>query len=279
MKLVKKIVPSSLLLFVFCTACSTEAKTEPKHEPGATGGLSEAEFKKLHELRGDKAPAPKGEMIEIPGAKAYLSLPKGAKPPLPGIVVIHEWWGLNEHIKHWTDRLADEGYAALAVDLYGGKVADNPNDAMKYMRAVDQKAALDICKYAEMFLRDDGRIQAQKTACIGWCFGGGQSLQMALNIPTLSAVVIYYGQPVYDLAKLKAIQAPMLAIFGNKDRSFTPERVNRFEKALKEAGRTYQILRYDANHAFANPSSARYDQKAATEAWKHVREFLAKNLK
>lgn len=270
-----KLVPALIVLPVLLVACSTEAKTEPE----TMGGLSEAEFKKLHELRGDKSPAPRGQMVDLSGGKAYLSMPAGAKPGLPGIVVIHEWWGLNQHIKHFTDRLADEGYAALAVDLYGGNVADNRDDASKYMRAVDKNAALETCKRAEKLLREDGRIRARKTASIGWCFGGVQSLQMALNIPTLNAAVIYYGHLVDDPEKLKAIQAPLLGIFGNQDRSISPAKVDAFEKGLKAAGRTYQILRYDANHAFANPSSARYDQKSATEAWKQVREFLAQNLR
>jgi len=276
MNLVNKIVPA---LLVLCAGCSTEAEAGKPEKTPATGGLSEAEFKKLHELRRETSPAPRGEMIELPGGKAYLSLPSGAKAPLPGIVVIHEWWGLNQHIKHWTDRLADEGYAALAVDLYGGRVADNRNDAMSYMRGVDPEAALSTCEAAEAFLREDARIKAPKTASIGWCFGGGQSLRMALNVPTLDAAVIYYGHLVDDPEKLKAIRASVLGIFGNQDRSINPDAVNRFEKGLRAAGGRYRILRYDANHAFANPSSARYAQDSATDAWKHVREFLATNLR
>ncbi len=277
MNLAFKIVPVVFALpalLVLCVGCST--KTEAKTE-----GLAEADFKKLHELRGDKAPAPRGEMIDLDGTKAYLSLPAGAsaKAPLPGVVVIHEWWGLNQHIKHWTDRLADEGYAALAVDLYGGNVADNRNDAMKYMRSVDREAALATCKRAERFLREDPRTRAPKTASIGWCFGGAQSLRMALNIPTLDAAVIYYGHLVDDPEQLKSIQAAVLGVFGNQDRSINPAAVSRFEKGLQEAGRSYRILRYDANHAFANPSSARYAQEAATDAWKQVREFLHTELR
>ena len=92
-------------------------------DTGLTGSISEEQFMALHDLTTEKAPAPKGEMIDLAGGRAYLSLPEKAQAPLPGIVVIHEWWGLNDHIKHWADRLAAEGYAALAVDLYGGKVA------------------------------------------------------------------------------------------------------------------------------------------------------------
>src|SRR5689334_2353382 len=101
------------------------------------GGLSEEEFAALHTLREDGAPALKGEMVQLTdGTQAYLSLPPGASSPLPGVVVIHEWWGLNEHIKHWADRLAADGYAALAVDLYGGVVASDRETAMATMKKV-----------------------------------------------------------------------------------------------------------------------------------------------
>jgi carboxymethylenebutenolidase len=195
------------------------------------------------------------------------------------VIVIHEWWGLNEHIQHWTDRLAEDGYAALAVDLYGGKVARTPDEAMAAMKAVDDAAALKALRAAHRFLETDARVKAPRTASIGWCFGGAWSLQLALNEPALDAAVIYYGRLVTDPQKLKAIQGPVLGVFGNKDEGIPPKAVDEFDKALHEAGVAHTILRYDAQHAFANPSGARYDQKAADEAWRHVRAFLAGRLK
>jgi len=255
----------------------TRAQDKPA-EPGPTGGLSEEEFKALHQLTGKKSPAPKGTMIDLDGTRAYLSLPKG-EPPFPGVVVIHEWWGLNGHIEHWADRLAADGYAALAVDLYGGNVAENPDEAMRYMKAVDAEKAQSILKRAHAFLKEDARVKSAKRGCIGWCFGGGWSLRLAIAAPDLDAAVMYYGQPVLDPAELKAIHAPLLGIFANRDKSFTPEKVDEFEKALTAAGVKHKILRYDADHAFANPSGARYDEKAAAAAWAEARAFLAEHLK
>ena len=139
-------------------------KKKEATDTGLTGVLSEEGFKALHELTDEKRPAPRGEMVEAGGMKAYLSLPKG-KPPVPAVLVIHEWWGLNEHIKFWADRLAADGYAALAVDLYEGKVAANRDDAMKYMRSVDPEKAIARLKAAHALLGSDERIRAKKRGC------------------------------------------------------------------------------------------------------------------
>jgi carboxymethylenebutenolidase len=244
-----------------------------------TGIISEEAFKALHQLRQGEAPTLHGTMTEVDGARAYLSLPPGAKPPIPGVVVIHEWWGLNDNVKHWADRLAQDGYAALAPDLYGGRVATTPDSAMAYMKAADPARSVRILLAAERFLADDPRIKADCRGVIGWCFGGGYSLQTALHDPDLHAAVIYYGHPVTDVAELKRIHTPLLCVFGNLDPSIPPDTVTAFDHALTEAGVDHKIYRYDAVHAFANPSNAKYDEAAAEDAWRHVRVFLAEHLK
>lgn len=244
-----------------------------------TGVLSEDGFKKLHQLKGDAEPPRRGKMVKVAGARAYLSLPAKAKPPLPAVVVIHEWWGLNQHIEHWSDRLAADGYAALAVDLYGGKIATTPDQAMKLMKAVDATRARTTLVAAYHFLKTDPRVKAARVGSIGWCFGGGWSLQLALAEPKLDADVIYYGHVPTDPEKLTPLHAPVLAFFGNKDKSIPPAHVDAFEHALSKLHITHTVLRYDAQHAFANPSGARYNEKAAADAWKHVRAFLDKYLK
>jgi carboxymethylenebutenolidase len=263
------------------TAAATLASASATAAPHApTGMLSESEFKALHLLRGDDAPPPQGEMIDVGGGKAYRSLPKSRKPPLPAVIVIHEWWGLNQHIKYWSDRLAEEGYAALAVDLYQGKVAETPDDAMKLMKAVDEKQARATLLAAFEELSKNDAIQAQKRASIGWCFGGKWSLELALDAPTLDAAVVYYGHVEADAQRLAKLQTPLLAIFGNKDTGIPPKMVEKFEFGLEQAGdKDYKILRYDAEHAFANPSSARYDEQSATAAWQQTRSFLSKHLR
>ena len=243
---------------------------------GWTGVLSEADFAALHQLKADKAPKPRGKMIEIGSAKAYLSMPKGGKPTA-AVLLIHEWWGLNSHIKHWADRLASDGYATLAIDLYGGVVATTREEALASMRSVDADAALVTLKAAHAFLAGP-KVGAKQRACIGWCFGGGWSLKLAMAAPDLDAAVIYYGRLVTEPKKLAGIGAPVLGIFADKDRGIPPTAVTEFAKAMKSAGKPLQLRRYDANHAFANPSSARYAKEHAADAWDRVRIFLGEHL-
>jgi carboxymethylenebutenolidase len=242
--------------------------------------LDEDEFKKLHELNTAQAPPLHGMPMTLPGGSAaYLSLPEHGNPPFPGVVVIHEWWGLNDHIRHWTDRLAEDGYAAIAVDLYGGKVATNGDAAMEMMHSVDQQKSIAILEEANAFLESDPRVAAPRTASLGWCMGGGWSLQLALADPKVDAVVMYYGHTEEDPAKLQAIAGPLLGIFGKQDTSIPPESVAKFDAALTAAGVKHEFFSYDAPHAFANPSTPRYDEASASDAWSHVRVFLRDSLK
>lgn len=259
--------------------CVTGKATEVRVEPSHTGAVTEEEFQKLHTLKREQAPPPRGEMVEVAGARAYLSLPEGAQGPLPAVLVIHEWWGLNEHIQHWTDRLAAEGYAALAVDLYGGEVATTPEEAMALLKQVDPARALEVLKAGLAFLEEDARVRAPRTGVIGWCFGGSWSLRTAMAVPELDAAVLYYGNPVTDPEQLASIRAPLLAVFGTKDPSIPESTVDAFEQALAEAGVTSRVLRFEAEHAFANPSAQYYDARAAAAAWQQVRAFLELHLK
>jgi carboxymethylenebutenolidase len=261
--------PSLLAAAVLCAGCGGSTPAVDW-----TGGLSEQEFIRLHELRPDDAPPPRGETVPL----GYLSLPPGGGPA-PGLIVIHEWWGLNDHIRHFADRLAAEGYAALAVDLYGGEVATDPERAMALMRAVDEAGARGRLVEAHRFLSEDPRVRAPRTGVIGWCFGGAMALQAALAIPELDAAVMYYGRVVDDPEALRAVRAPLLGLFANRDRSITRAHVDSFERALGEAGVDHRIVRYDADHAFANPSGPRYDRAAAEEAWDEARRFLAARLR
>lgn len=264
-----------ILALVACSSKSPAPTTiaEP-NKPAETGGLSEEEFKALHVPPAEgTAPALHGQMIDLNGSKAYLSLPEG-KGPFPAIVVIHEWWGLNEHIQHWTDRLAKTGWAAIAVDLYGGTVAKTRDEAMAAMKQVDPAKAKATLDAALDFAAKDSRIVAPKRAVIGWCFGGAWSLQTAIARPDLDGAIIYYGQLETDPAKLGAIKAQVLGVFGTQDKGIPPAKVDEFEAALKQGGVRATIHRYDAEHAFANPSNPKYDETAASDAWRHVLAFL-----
>ena len=288
--MLRRVLPLlSLALLCACppdpapTSAPTDTSTtQPPAQPdtaGWTGIVDEASFKAMHTLRTDHAPAPRGTMVPLGSAKAYLSLPEGATAPLPAVVVVHEWWGLNEHIQHFADRLAADGYAALAVDLYGGRVATTPDEAMAAMKAVDPAAAQAVLDAAHRFLADDPRVAAQRRGVIGWCFGGAWALRQAIAHPDLDAAVIYYGRLETDPAQLAKIHAPLLGVFANADKSIPPEAVDAFVAALGQAGRAIELHRYDADHAFANPSGAHYDEAAAADAWSHVRRFLATHLR
>lgn len=276
----RKMLGCVAVLLLALGGCATKQGAVADERRAELGGLTEKQFQALHELKTEAAPPRKGQMVELAGARAYLSLPEHAKAPVPGVIVIHEWWGLNEHIMHWADRLAAEGYAALAVDLYGGKVATTPEEAMAMMKAVDARRAEEILTAANAFLMTSHRVQSTHTGVIGWCFGGGWSLRAGMTIPELSAVVMYYGRPVTDVQELKAIKAPVLAIFGTKDESIPQDMVEEFDEALSDAGVAHRILKYDAPHAFANPSAAgHYNPEAAAAAWEQVKTFLAEHLK
>ncbi len=204
--------------------------------------------------------------------KAYAVGPKDAKR---GILLIHEWWGLNDHIRGWADRFAGLGYRAIAVDLYG-KSATTPEDARALMQAVNQEDANARHKAVLAALKVPGR----KLATIGWCFGGGQSLQASLAAPELvAATVIYYGPVIADPERLAFLKAPVLGIFAKRDTSITVEKVKAFEAAMKQANKPLELHFYDADHAFANPSGNRFNSEAAKAAWEVTRAFLDRHLK
>ena len=210
----------------------------------------------------------------------YLSKPKDAKGPLPGLIVIHEWWGLNDNIRRMTDRLAGEGYEALAVDLYGGHAAASPDEAKKLMMGVmgDKDAAKDNLRQAYAYLHDHEHVT--KLGVIGWCFGGGWALQTALLFPDkLDGTVMYYGQPVTDVKTLATLKMPLIGFFGQEDMGITVADVLNFQDALQQAGVKAEINEYPgAGHAFANPSGEHYQPAAAEDAWRRTVAFFKQHL-
>ncbi len=209
-----------------------------------------------------------------------LYLPAG-KGPFPALIVIHEWWGLNDWVKEQASKWADQGYAALAIDLYRGKVATTPDEAHELMRGVPEDRAKGDLRAAYDFLRSQKNVDAKRIGSIGWCMGGGYSLDTALVEPPLAATVINYGHLATDPQSLKQINAAVLGIFGGKDRGIPVEDVRKFEAALKQLGKKVEIVVYpDAGHAFENPNNkAGYRPDDAADAWKKTVAFLDANLK
>jgi len=212
--------------------------------------------------------------------QGVLYAPQG-KGPFPALVVIHEWWGLNDWVKEQASKLSDEGYVTLAVDLYRGKVATTPDEAHEIMRGVpEDRAARDLHAAVE-FLTAQSNVKKDRIGSIGWCMGGGYSLDVALQEPTLAAAVINYGHLATDGDSLKKINASLLGIFGGQDRGIPVEDVKKFEQTLKQQGKKVEIVIYpDAGHGFENPNNKTgYRADDAADAWKRTTIFLAATLK
>ncbi len=212
--------------------------------------------------------------------QGILYTPSG-KGPFPALIVIHEWWGLNDWVKDQASKLADEGYASLAIDLYRGKVATTPDMAHEIMRGVPEDRAKRDLRAAFEFLASQPNVKKDRIGAIGWCMGGGYSLDVALQEPTLAADVINYGHLATDPEALKKINAPILGLFGAQDHGITPDDVHKFEQALKQLGKKVEIKIYDdAGHAFENPNNKDgYRAADAADAWKLTVDFLATTLK
>ncbi len=210
----------------------------------------------------------------------YLAKPAGGGADLPGIIVIQEWWGLNDNIRSMARQLAAQGYTALAVDLYQGQVASDPETARSLMsESMGREAELEQnLRQAYAYLTD--QAAAPRVGVIGWCFGGGWSLRTALMLPgEVDGAVIYYGHLITDPERLAALDAPLLGIFGAEDGGIPIESVREFEVALHDLGKDAHVVVYDgAEHAFANPSGTRYDAGAAEDAWAETLAFFEKHL-
>ncbi|TSC84695.1 MAG: carboxymethylenebutenolidase [Parcubacteria group bacterium Gr01-1014_13] len=208
-------------------------------------------------------------------AKGFLARPEKAGE-YPGIVMIHENRGLNDNIRNMAKQLAREGYMVLAVDLLG-KSVETQEEARALTANFSQEVGTKNMKAAVKYLKDQG---VTKIASIGWCFGGGQSLLLALSGEKMDATIIYYGRLATTTEKLKAIKWPVLGIFGDKDTSISMESVNQFDAALDKLGTPNEIHIYPGvGHAFANPSGMNYAADETKDAWKKTVDFLNKNLK
>jgi len=207
--------------------------------------------------------------------------PENAKGKLPAIVVIHEWWGLNDWVKEEASKLADQGYVTLAVDLYRGKVATTADEAHELMRGTPDDRSLRDMKAAVAFLAARKDVDATRIGAIGWCMGGGKAAQLAANEPSLRAVAINYGSLPTEDASLKTWNAATLGLFGGKDRGIPADSVRAFEATMKKMGKDAQTHIYpESGHAFENPNNKTgYRAADAADAWQRITEFFAAKLK
>jgi carboxymethylenebutenolidase len=211
--------------------------------------------------------------------RAVLFIPD-VKGKRPGVVAIHEWWGLNEWARESAKSIAERGYVTLAIDLYRGHVADNADDAHELMRGVPADRARRDLQTAVEYLRSLTSVEREKVGAIGWCMGGGYALETALSVPDLAACVICYGHLVTEDETIAQIGAPVLGIFGADDKGIPAESVRQFEKQAKALGKDVTMHVYEgAGHAFMNVNNNRgYAADATRDAWGKIFAFFQRTL-
>jgi carboxymethylenebutenolidase len=212
------------------------------------------------------------------GKDANAFVFKAKNPTNNWLLVVHEWWGLNDFVKHESEKIYNDlgNVNVLDLDLYDGKVATTQQDAGKYMQGVKEDRAKAIINGAIAYVGPNAHI-----ATIGWCFGGGWSLQASLLAGKQDvACVMYYGMPEQDVNRLKTLNADVvLGNFGTKDQWINPKLIAKFDTDMKAAGKKLDYKEYEANHGFANPSSPAYDSPATTDAYARTIAYLKPRLR
>ena len=279
---------------LFLAACEKDAVVDDEADKAA--GRENVEAMSEEHAEDTTEPSPAAEIApaqavisdpKLPYAEVgdqnvygYFSAPSDVFEPLPALIVIHEWWGLNDNVRAMADRLAGEGYMVLAVDLYGGKTASTPAEARALMLEVveDPELARENIRGAYDFLTAAGG--APRVGSLGWCFGGGWSLSTAQLFPDdLDASVIYYGQVTDDEEKLRPVNVPILGLFAAEDTGIKVESVEAFRAALQRLRKVHEIHIYPGvGHAFANPTGRNYNAEAAADAWNKTIDFLGRHL-
>ena len=215
--------------------------------------------------------------LKLPsGRSVHAALARPAAAKAPGLLLIHEWWGLNDEMRDIATRMADAGYLALSVDLFEGQVAHEPTRARELMGNLDAAKATETMTGWALWMRANAACNG-KVGALGFCLGGGWALNTALATP-LQAAVIFYGNCKKTAAELAALKGPVQGHFGRLDQGITVEMAEGFRDALKTAGKSGEIHIYEANHAFARVGGPNFHQASADLAWKRTFEFLKKNL-
>lgn len=192
------------------------------------------------------------------------------------IFVVHEWWGLNDYIKKTSEQLAkDLDVNVLALDMYDGAVASTREDAAKYMQAASAERCTEIIKGAYAYAGTQSKIFT-----IGWCFGGGWSLQTSIEGgEQAKGCIMYYGQPESKPERLQLLQCNVLGIFANNDQWISPKVVTEFKDNMAKVGKDLSVYQYDADHGFANPSNPKYDKKSGDDAYAKTLTFIKLRMK
>lgn len=273
------------LLVIFCSGAFAQRKVVCCSNPSATQRFamlaSDSKFKMAHlkplPIRFQSSIGTNITYKTPDGKESTAYLLKAKTPSKNYILVIHEWWGLNDFVKRESEKIYNDlgNVNVIDLDLYDGKIATTPQDAGKFMQAVNEDRAKAIINGAIAYTGAGAHI-----ATIGWCFGGGWSLQTGLLAgKKLAGSVMYYGMPEQNIARLKTLNADVLGNFANKDQWINPKVVAKFNDDMKAAGKKLYLHQYDADHAFANPSSPAYNSEATRDAYANTIAFLKARLK
>jgi len=255
-------------LLILCTLTAWGAAEDEVSEPGNSDSLYEVSSEPVRYSSGPDT------------VRGLIYRPDGEETH-PGVIVIHEWWGLNTWVKESAKQIARRGYVTMAIDLYRGEVATDAETAHELMRGVPEDRAARDLQVAVEFLKMQKGVDATKIGSIGWCMGGGFSLQTALVVPDLTASVICYGRLVTEDSTLSLLGASVLGIFGGLDRGIPTESVLQFQAQGRALKKDVTVLVYDSSgHAFMNPNNKRgYTPEAANMAWTEIYAFLNRTLR
>ena len=279
------ILATLLIISLFGTACERAADDAASVRQPADAALTESA-------------GPASSTVEVPVLKrpvdaetlpyadvnealvyGHFAFPSDMIEPLPAIILIHDWWGVNDDIRTAANRLASEGFMVLAIDLYSGETATTAQEArQKTIRVLEnQDDVAENIRQAIMFVE---AVEAPAIGVVGWGFGGGWSLEGALLFPAeIEAAVIYYGQVNHDEERLQVLKAPVLGLFGRNDRRIEVQSVRDFEDALQRLRKPADIKVYaDAGHSFADPSHRNFDAVVAEDAWARMLDFFTLHL-
>jgi len=283
-KPMKKII--TLFSLVAAVACYGQKQTDPIvcHTPATEKFAMFASNKSFNKNHPNPVPfvhvsMAGGKMIKIKtaGAEANGYLIEAKKKTNNWIFVFQEWWGLNDHIKHEAENLYNDlgNVNVIALDMYDGKVGTTQEQAGKYMQEFKQDRGNEIVKGALAYVGKDAKI-----GTIGWCFGGGQSMQAALTAGNqASACVIYYGMPEENVDRLKSLNCDVLDVWPTQDKWINKDVTEKFKTNMAAAGKNLTVKPYDADHAFANPSNPKHNKDFTADAYKSTLEFFKARLK
>lgn len=225
----------------------------------------------------------RSEMVEFPANEApmpgFLARPQG-EGPFPGVIVVQEWWGLDDHIKDVAQRFAQEGFAALAPDLYRGKVTKEPDEAQKLMMALDMNRASQELARAADYLARQPFLRGRGIGAIGFCMGGGLALTLACDSPHIRAAAPFYGVNPEPIDKVGNLRGPVLAVYAEHDQWVTPQVAQQLRSALERHGKQFDVRVYPGTlHAFFNDRRPEvYNEAAARDAWQRVLSLFRQNL-